>query len=233
MFIRRVLPLLLGIVLCVGVSVGQLSPSPAPGSNPSPETALAIEFPVVLQQSIIAGKTPPGTRVQASLVVGTLLNGKVVPRNAVLSGQIIESVAKAANAPARLSIRMDSAQWKDGSAPLQAYLTLRYYPVTQDSGPDLQYGPEQPAKATWNGMGQYPDRSSHTYKPFPSGSDADKDASPPSAPVTSKQPTAMKNVESERNSTGGITLVSNRSNLKLDKVTTYIFATGDVPGTAK
>jgi hypothetical protein len=38
----------------------------------------------------------------------------------------------------------------------------------------------------------------------------------------------MKNVESERSSGGGITLVSNHSNLKLDKVTTYVFASGDV-----
>ena len=39
----------------------------------------------------------------------------------------------------------------------------------------------------------------------------------------------MKNVEFERNSAGAITLRSARSNLKLDAVTTYILAGGDVP----
>jgi len=44
----------------------------------------------------------------------------------------------------------------------------------------------------------------------------------------------MKNVESECNSGGGITLVSSRSNLKLDKVTTYMFASAEMPAsTAK
>jgi hypothetical protein len=44
----------------------------------------------------------------------------------------------------------------------------------------------------------------------------------------------MKDVEAQSNGAGGITLVSNRSNLKLDKLTTYVFSTTDpVSGRAK
>jgi hypothetical protein len=228
MVIKRVLPLLFVLALYLDISGGQQSQAPDPAGGPASVAALAQEFPVVMQQNIVAGKTPPGTRVQANLVVGTLLNGKVIPRNAVLSGQVIESQAKTANGPARLSIRMDSAQWKNGSAATQVYLTSWFYPVILNAGQNLQYGPEQSAKKTWNGMGQYPDSNSRAYKPFPTAADADKGTAPDtSASTISKHATAMKNVESQRSSGGGITLVSNHSNLKLDKATTYVFASGD------
>jgi len=189
---------------------------------------------VVLQQNVAAGKTPAGTHVRADLVIGTPVNGKVIPRNAVLSGEVVESKARSASDPSRLSIRMDSAQWKDGSAALQLYVTSWYYPVSLDSGPNLQYGPEQSAQSTWNGMGQYPDPNARAYKPFPAAADTDEGsrASAPSS-VTSKRPMAMKNVELERDRAGGITLVSRRSNLKLDKLTTYILAGEDAPPAAK
>jgi hypothetical protein len=38
----------------------------------------------------------------------------------------------------------------------------------------------------------------------------------------------MKNVESSRTSDGGVTLTSQRSNIKLDKSTTYVLATSDL-----
>ena len=38
----------------------------------------------------------------------------------------------------------------------------------------------------------------------------------------------MKNVESARNSDGAIAITSNRSNIKLDKLTTYVLATNDL-----
>src|SRR5271154_2761852 len=231
---RRLLSPLFAMAFCLGTAVGRQGQASPPASTPGSVAALAHVFPVVMQQTIVPGKIPPGTRVRASLVVATLLNGKVVPRNAVFSGEVIESQAKTANIPSRLSIRLDSAQWKNESTTIQVYLTSWFSPVTLDAGPNLQYGPEQPASKTWNGMGQYPDPNSAAYKPFPSAADADK-APPPdtSASVISKHAVAMKNVESQRNSAGGITLVSNRSNLKLDKVTTYIFASDDVPSTAK
>jgi hypothetical protein len=57
--------------------VGQQTPA-------NPET----EFPVLMRQDIIAGKTTVGTKVEAKLVLGTLLNGTVIPKNAILSGEV-------------------------------------------------------------------------------------------------------------------------------------------------
>jgi hypothetical protein len=38
----------------------------------------------------------------------------------------------------------------------------------------------------------------------------------------------MKNVESTRNSDGSVTLTSKSFNIKIDKATTYVLATGDL-----
>lgn len=54
----------------------------------------APEFPVILQQSVTAGQTPARTKIQTNLLVVTLFNGMVIPRNAVISGEVIESSAK-------------------------------------------------------------------------------------------------------------------------------------------
>ena len=62
--------------------------------TPAASPSRVREFPVVMQQSITAGKTAVGTKVQAKLSVATLVEGKVIPRNAVFSGEVIESVAK-------------------------------------------------------------------------------------------------------------------------------------------
>ncbi|HXY77470.1 MAG TPA: hypothetical protein VEH47_01545 [Candidatus Acidoferrales bacterium] len=232
MFTRKVFYVLIALVCFSSMSLGQQNHGTAAATQASsPASAAAQQFPVVLQQKVVAGKTPAGTHVRANLVIATLLNGKVIPRNAVLSGEVIESQAKTATQPSRLSLRMDAAQWKNGSAAIQAYLISWYYPVTLDGGPALQYGPEQSPIKTWNGMGQYPDPNSPAYKPFPSSAETDKAPPTPNTPssVISRRPVAMKNVEFERNSAGAITLRSARSNLKLDAVTTYILAGGDVP----
>jgi len=222
MLTRRVLVLVFPLVLSAQVSLAQQAQLPTPASAPVPVAAEA--FPVTMRQSVVAGRTLPGTQVEANLEVATLLNGKVIPRDAVLAGEVVESKARSSSDPARLSIRLDSARWKDGSAPIRVYLTPWFYPITFETGPNLQYGPEQPAKKTWNGMGEYPAPNSPDYKPFPSAADANKEPPVnPAASVMSKHPTAMKDVDCQR-SAGGITLVSTRTNLKLDKVTTYIFA---------
>lgn len=99
------------------------------------------EFPAVMRQNVSAGKTPVGTKIEAKLVVATLANGTVIPKDAVLSGEVTESVAKSASDPSRLAIRMDSVQWKDGSAPIKVYLTPWYYPAPTMTPQDLSYGP--------------------------------------------------------------------------------------------
>jgi len=187
------------------------------------------EFPVILQQSVTAGKTPVGTKIQAKLWVATLLDGKVIPRNAVFSGEVVESVAKKDTEPSRVALRMDSVQWKNGSAAVKVYLTAWYYPPRNEVGEDLQYEPQKPANRTWNGEGQYPDPNSKVYKPFP-GSGSDQGSAVPDTPtaVTSNHRIQMKDVATTNGSDGAITLVSARTNLKLDKLTTYVLANTDL-----
>jgi hypothetical protein len=185
---------------------------------------------MLMQQSVTAGKTSAGTKVQARLQVATLVNGTVIPRNAVFSGEVIESVSETKTDPSRVAIRMDSAQWKNGSAAVKVFLTAWYYPAVDAVGQNLQYGPQQPAKRTWNGEGQYPDPNSKSYKPFP-GSETDKGAAVPDTPssTTSNHRVLMKDVETVSAADGSVALVSKRNNLKLDKLTTYVFAGADQP----
>jgi hypothetical protein len=208
-------------VLSSATALGQQKPaaSAPPGAR---------EFPVVMQQTVAAGKTPVGAKIKAKLEVATLIDGKVIPRSAVFSGEVIDSSAKTATGPSRLAIRMDSVVWKKGSASLTAYLTAWYYPMKDAAGQDLQYGPTLPANRTWNGQGQYPDPNSKVYKPFP-GSDSGNDASAPNTPsaTASNRRVLMKDIESAKNSDGVIAIVSRNSNIKLDKLTTYVLATGE------
>jgi hypothetical protein len=198
--------------------------------TPATSSSSAVqEFPVMLQQSVTAGKTPAGTRIQARLGVATLVDGTVIPRNAVFSGEVIESVAKTKSDQSRVALRMDSVHWKNGSAPVKVYLTAWYYPTKDTTGQDLQYGPQQPANRTWNGQGQYPDPNSKSYKPFP-GSDSDKGTSVPDTPssAASNHRVLMKDVVAESGTDGSLALVSKQSNIKLDKLTTYVLASGDL-----
>jgi hypothetical protein len=213
------------LVLCVFSSATILSQQKPEASTP-PSTQ---EFPVVLQQNVAAGKTPVGSKIQAKLEIATLIGGTVIPRNAVFSGEVIESAAKTATDPSRLAIRIDSVLWKKGSASVTAYLTAWYYPLKDATGQDLQYGPTQSAKAVWNGQGQYPDSNSKVYKPFP-GSDSGNGSSAPNTPssTASNRRVLMKDVESAKNNDGVIAIVSKSTNIKLDKLTTYVLATGDL-----
>lgn len=204
-------------------------------SQQKPTAALnphAQELPVYMKQSVSAGKTAVGTKVRAELAVATLVEGKVVPRNATLTGEVIESAAKTATTPSRLAIRLDSAQWKHETATLKAYLTAWYYPDPEVAGQNLQYGPEQPTRKTWNGQGAYPDpKQSPDNQPSPVG-DSDHDKSPvPSTPATKTfaRRFLMKDVECVPTADGGATLVSQHANIKLDNLTTYVFAAIDPP----
>lgn len=211
---------------CCTISLGQ--------GKPAVSVASAHEFPVNFKQSVSAGKTPVGSKIEAKLVVATLVNGKVIPRNAVFSGEVVESVAKSATTPSRLAIRVDSAQWKDGSIPIKLFLTAWYYPARDEAGQNLQYGPQQSPQSTWDGHGAYPDPNSpaYTYKPFPS-STSDRNPAVPETPTstTSNNRLALKDTEAASRPDGTVALVSKRSNIKLDKLTTYILATGEPAAT--
>ena len=210
------------VCFCISLP-GQQIPAPAPAATP-------LEFPLILQQTVLAGKTTVGTKIEARLSLATLVDGKVIPRNALFSGEVMESAAKSKSAPSRLAIRFESAQWKNMSASMKIYLLPWFYPsVASQSSQDLQYGPPQPPSRTWNGQGEYPDTNTKVYRPFP-GADSDKDSAVPNASVsaTSNQRLQLKNVTSELGSDGTITLVSSHSNIKLDKSTTYLVGTGEV-----
>jgi hypothetical protein len=202
-------------------------------TTPEPRSAAAVEFPVIMQEHVDAGKTAVGTKVRAKLVVATMVDGAVVPRDAIFSGEVTESAAKSAEAPSRLAIRMDSAQWKNGSAPIKVYLTSWIYPVASMTGQDLSYEPPDSANSPkrWNGAGPYPDPNNPISQQKMPGRDTGNDTNPvPPTPSSniSKHRVLMKNVESVHNSDGAITLTSKHSNIKLDKTTTYVLASGDL-----
>jgi hypothetical protein len=215
----------LTVIFSSATLLGQQTPAP-------PNSSAGTEFPVIMRQNVTAGKTPVGAKVQASLVIATLVNGVVVPRDAVLSGEVIQSVAKSGAEPSRLALLMNSVQWKNGSATIKLYLTPWFYPVSETAPQDLSYEPSDATHSpkNWNGAGTYPDPNNPVSQPFP-GRDAGRDASAaPLSPASSisKHRVLMKNVESTRDSDGAVALTSRRSNIKLDKLTTYVLATSDL-----
>ena len=218
--------------LAVALSSAALLSQQTPA--PQPTCSLGCEFPVVMRQNVAAGKTPVGTKVEAKVIVATLLNGTVIPRDTILSGEVTESAAKSGTGPSRLAIRMDSAQWKSGSTLLKVYLTAWFYPeATGMAAQDLSYQPADAAnsKRNWNGMGTYPDPNNPiSQQKFPGPESNDKDTGAPAAPASniSKHRALMKNVESASNTNGEIVLTSSRSNIKLDKLTAYVFAGEDL-----
>jgi len=212
-----------GLLLTVS-SFGQQTPSPA--------SAQVNEFPIVFEQNVVAGKTAVGTKVKAKLLIPTLQNGTVIPRNAVLSGEVVESSRKTSTDPSRLEIRMDLADWKGGSAPLKAYATNWYYPTVLETGQDLQYGPARSDQSKWNGQGEYPDPNTKSYHPFPGSGRSDQDAAPDTAnSTTSKQRAVLKDVACDRLNDGSLILSSSHSNVKLDRYTTYVLLSGEIPMT--
>jgi hypothetical protein len=208
----------LTVVLYSAALLGQQAPAThAPAGS---------EFPAVMRQNVAAGKTPVGTKVEAKLAVATLVNGTVIPKDAVLSREVTESVAKSATDPSRLAIRIDSVQLKDGSAPLKLYLTPWYYPAPSITPQNLSYGPTdaEHTPRNWNGDGPYYDPKSPAYQPSPSR-DKDKDPAPSSNP---NHRLLMKNVECLRTGDGTVVITSRHSNIKLDKLTTYVLAPSDL-----
>lgn len=191
----------------------------------SASLSAAQEYPVIFLRNVTAGKTRAGSKVQAKLTLATMINGTVVPAGATFSGEVVESVARTKNQPSRLSLRIDSVKWKKGSMPVKLYATAWYYPSVPQLGQALKYGPDLPPSATWNGAGVYPDANSPAYKPFPEPNAEPRNSVPdtPSS-VTSKHRVLMKEVVTASGDDGGITLVSKRTNLKLDRVTTYVLA---------
>ncbi len=190
--------------------------------------ALTEEFPIVLRQKIEAGKTPVGTKVEAKLITATMVRGVIVPRNALFSGEVTRSIARAAEAPSQLAVRMHTLQWRDHSMPLESDLTAWIYPVANTSTQPLSYEPPDASKSprTWNGGGAYPDPnnpvSQHKF-PGRENSDGNGQASAPASQIA-KSRVPMRDVISQAMRGGGLALVSSKENIKLDKSTTYVLS---------
>lgn len=199
-----------------------------------PQHCVGCELPVVLRENIVAGKTAVGTKVQGKLVLATMLKGGVIPRDALISGEVIESVAKKNGQPSRLAIRMDSAQWKNGSAKFRVYVTAWYYPAAAMAPQDLSYRPMDAQNGNKNpgGTDYTEPKNPMSQQKWPPQHDADNgmDAAAPASSVSHDR-VVMKNVESARDKDGSVELVSDKSNIKLDKLTTYVLATDELmPG---
>lgn len=228
-------------VVAVGLLVTLLGATAllAQSGPAGPVSAAALEFPVLMRQKVEAGKTPAGTKIQARLTVATLVNGVVIPEGAWLSGEVIESAAKSATEPSRLAIRLNSADWKTGAAPValaftsKVFLTAWYYPLAPLTTRDFPHavldashnGTQRPG-----GAARYPDPNTTDSPPYSRGNTDDAKNPAPTAPSASvsQHRVLMKNVESTGSSGGAVTLTSTRSNIKLDKSTTYVFAAGDL-----
>jgi hypothetical protein len=202
------------LAFCSAASIGQQS------HRASPPPVLR-EFPMVLQQSVEAGKTPAGTQVQGKLAAATQFYGALIPKNAVASGVVVESEFKRGKDRARLAIRMNTVSWDGGWAPLNAYLMPLYYPTTGQAVPNLPYESPDPDSRTLNGPNQ---SESPMSRPFPGGGSEANQGAMPEVAILPSRPVRMKNVVLEPTSNGGIALVSEYANIKLFKMTTYVFA---------
>jgi hypothetical protein len=214
MFSRRLV--VQGAILgfCSVASIGQQKP-------PASSSPVLREFPVILQQSVEAGKTPAGTKVQGKLAAATLFNGVLIPKNAVTSGVVVESESKSGKDRARLAVRMNTVTWNGGWTPLYAYLMPLYYPTTGQAVPNLPTESPDPDSRTMNGPGQ---SSSPMSRPFPGNGPEASQGAIPNIPITSNHPVRMRDVTLAPTSDGGIALVSEHANIKLYKLTTYVFA---------
>jgi len=207
--------------------------SPSAGAT---ETSAAVscagcELPITLRQSVEAGKTPVGTKVEARLMMATMMSGGVLPRGATISGEVIESVAKSKDSPSRLAIRMDSAQWKNGGAKLKVYLTAWVYPPAPMAPPNISYVP-QGDRRNWGGTDPTVDTTDppNPAQRLSTQQDNGVNAGAPASVISGKR-SLLKNVRSTTDADGSVVLVSSRSNIKLNKLTTYVLAMNELlPG---
>jgi hypothetical protein len=221
--------LLLMAAFCSTETYCQQSADQQKQIHPPPIASATQEFPVTMRQNVIAGKTPVGSKVEARLAIATLVAGKVIPEGAIFSGVVVESAPRSASSPSRLSIRMNSIQWKKESMPVTAYLTSWYYPVRMVSSDDASGEPPgiHGDIGMQRGTGSRP--GAPGSQPYP-GTQQGPDV--PSAPTSniSDHRVEMKDIESGRASDGTMSISSARMNLKLDRSTTYVLATGDLVG---
>lgn len=227
--------ILLGSVVVFGQAKAQKvaeagATSVGAGRNAA-DACAGCELPINLRQSVEAGKTAVGTKVEARLMMATMIKGTVLPRGAVISGEVIDSVAKSDKSPSRLAIRMDSAKWKNGEAKFKMYLTAWYYPPAPMAPPNISYVP-QGDRRNWGGTDPTVDTTDppNPAQRLSTHQDSGMNADAPATVISTKR-IPIKNVQSASGADGTVVLISPRSNIKLNKVTTYILAVNElVPG---
>lgn len=207
-------------------------------TSATPAISPATEFPVLMRQKVEAGKTPVGTKIKAKLTVATLVNGVVIPEDAVLSGEVIESAPRSSQDPSRLAVALDSAEWKDGPArgsvtlATKIYLTAWYYPlaILPSEPSDVMSGSLGSHTQHPGGAAPYPNPNTRDSPSYPRGNTDASNNPAPEKPLARISPhrELLKNVESTNGAEGILTLTSTHSNIKLDKSTTYVFAAGDL-----
>jgi hypothetical protein len=214
-----------GILIVVFLSTLLFAQSKTPTTN----AGTVQEFPVTMRQKVVAGTTPVSTKVEATLTIATLVDGKVLPVGATLLGEVLESIAKSAGAPSRLAIRMDAVRWKGQSLEVRAYLTAWYYPIritaAEDRSDDRPTGVHGEIGVQTGGP-----RSSVPYsRPVPPGATPEGSDIPPGPTSTvSAHRVMLKDVDAVHLDNGALALTSTRATIKLDKSTTYVLATGDL-----
>ena len=183
--------------------------------------------------------------------MATLLDGVVIPQDAVISGHVEQSVAKTADAPSLLKIRFESARWKKGSAPVTLYLAGCYYPVEFPSpnndmngvhgniGINMGSAAESNPSRTNGGL---PNTGAQNGGLANGGMSGSMDASrldnypDPRPGVTvseiSKHWVRLENVDTVVSSDGSLQMASQQRNLKLDKGTIYLLR-NSLPSTAR
>jgi hypothetical protein len=199
---------------------------------------------------IVAGSTPAGTEVRAKLTMATLMDGVVIPQDAVISGHVEQSVAKTTEAPSILKIKFESARWKKGSAPVTLYLAGCYYPFEFQDPTNNPAGIHGEVGNTMGGAADSAPRTNGGMSNggmsnggMPSGGlsgsmDAGRlDTYPdprPSATVSeiSKHWVRMENVDTIVTPDGSLQITSHQRNLKLEKGTVYLLR-NSLPSSAK
>lgn len=215
----------------IHVFVGVLAVAQQPKTNSGAHPVQ--EFPVVLQENVIAGKTPVGTPVHTKLMLATLVNGVVVPQDAVLSGRVEESTPKTGPGPCRLKIHLDMAQWKGGSVPLNAFLTNIYYANRLIETPPNEALPDTSASSdlmlVHGGLQHQNSTDVESRRAAWSRQSAGSPPSDQAHPAESSRWEAsvyrkpMRNVVLSRETNGSTAIVSPRDTIKLDKNTAYSF----------
>jgi hypothetical protein len=211
-----------------------LAQDPKPDLNSRP----SLEFPASLQGKVVAGSTPVGAEVRARLAMATLMEGVVIPQDALIFGHVEQSVAKSNDAPAILKIKFESARWKKGSTPLTLYLAGCYYPVEFRSPADNPSGLHGEVGLTMGGAP--PDTFPRAGGGMPnSGGLSTMDASGqgtypdprPSVTVSevAKHWVRMEKVETVVAPDGSLQITSHEKTLKLDKGTTYLLRNASAP----